>query len=296
MTFAEFPEKIEIRQKADRYSELIGLNKYNRSRLPGCVEKLQVAEYNGRYITGIDENGYEVNKITDSESRKKTKEEVKNLREYLEGLVNEDLSGTSKFWEDFAIVIPSDNSLTLNRNNPYDIIKYYALVANRYVAPSKRDASKPEFLNTKYYAFFEDVEKAEEVSVRKLRDKAKSKLIDIENDKDMMVLIGQYLEGFRYRKELKPDTLYEMLSIYIENKDLKNAERFLKAMLKPIEELRFKVNVDRAIKKKLVKFRDGFYYRGGTNLGKSIDDVYKNLSDPEFALEYQSIKEELEEL
>ena len=296
MKYTEFPDKVIIKQKPDEYAIAVGLSKYNKSKLPQCIDRLQVIEFNGRFITGIDENSYDIMRIYDDVARNEKQEEIKKLREYLEKAINKDLSATSDFWKTFTISISSDSDLVLNKTNPYDVIRFYALIANRYAAPSKREVSNPEFLNCKYYAFFEDVEKNEEVTLRKKRDKARGKLLDISEDKNLMILYGQYLEGFKYRKELKTDTLYEMLANYIDSKDLKNAERFLKAIEKPLSEIQFKVNIDRAIKKKVVKYRDGYYQRGNVTLGKSIDDVYKNLSDPEFAMEYHSIKEELEEL
>lgn len=295
MNFNEFPDKIEIKQKPDRYSEAIGLAKYGKSKLPLCMDRFQVCEYNGRYITGIDENSYDVMRIMNKEERENKQLEIKQLREYLEGTLNKDLTATSNFWKTFFISISSDNALVLNKQNPLDVLRFYALIANKYAAPSKKDASNPEYLNTKYYAFFEETEKNEEVSMRKKRDKAKSKLLSFENDKDMMVLLGQYLEGFKYRKQLTLNTLYEMLSAYIESKDTVNVDRFLKATEKEVSDLQFKVNVDKAIKKKLIKFRDGYYQRGTVTFGKSVEDVYKNLADPEFGMEYYSIKEELEE-
>lgn len=295
MNFSEFPEKIEIRQKPDRHAESTGLSKYNRSKMPQCADQLQVAEHNGRFVTGIDDQSFDIMKIYDDMERNSKQEEIKKLRTYLEKALNKDLSATSDFWKTFSITLSSDTPLTLNKHNPYDVIKFYALVANGYAAPSKKDASHPRYHNTKYYAHFADVEKNEEVSMRKKRDKAKSKVLEFAEDKDMLVLLGQYLEGSKYKKNLKPDTLYEMLSLYIENKDTKNVERFLKAIEQPISDLQFRVNVDKAIRKKIVKYKDGYFQRGNVTLGRSIDDVYKNLADPEFAMEYFSIKQELEE-
>lgn len=295
MNFSEFPEKVEIRQKPDRHAEAIGLAKYNRSKMPQCADQLQVAEVNGRFVTGIDEESFDIMRIFNDVERTSKQEEVKKLREYLGRAIGKDLSATSDFWRTFSVTLSSDSPLVLNKHNPLDVIKFYALVSNGYAAPSKKDASHPKYHNTKYYAHFDEIERSEEMSIRRKRDKAKSKLIQYEEDKEMLLLIGQYLEGGKYKKTLKLDTIYDMLWLYVESKDNKNVERFLKAVEKPVSELQFKVNVDKAIKKKLIKFKDGYYQIGSITLGRSADDVYKNLADPEFSMEYHTIKQELEE-
>jgi trehalose-6-phosphate synthase len=107
--------------------------------------------------------------------------------------------------------------------------------------------------------------------------------------------MGQFLEGPKYNKVLDADDLYSMLSDFIElNKD-GAVERFLKACKKDKQELQYKIIIDKAIRSKVIKYKDKYYQRGQVTLGRSVDEVYTNLSTPEFAAEFLSIKEEIEE-
>lgn len=288
-------DTIRIKQIPDDTSVLTGLDKYNRSKMPGTTDFLQAGEIAGRKVTGIDENAYEIEIMTDEEEKDKIYKETKALRENLEKLTNKDLSGTSAFWDTFGVRIDSDSELTLNMAVPLDKVRYFMLVANGYVAPNRAAASLPKYRGAKYYCHVDETVVSEEVSTQKIRDKARGELLKLSEDKDKLVLIGQYLEGDRYKLGMKPDTLYKMLSDYI-NKPTEpdNLKRFLKAVNVGVEELQYKVLVDRAIKKKIIRLRDGYYQRGQVTLGKSPFDVYENLKKPDFATEYLSIKQELE--
>src|SRR5690606_14085273 len=105
----------------------------------------------GRFITGFDEESWELNMINDLEERARIAKERKELRESLEKALGNDLSGTSTFCETFGVKISSDQELTLNRSNPLDVVKYHMLIANGYVAPNKALAAHPDYLQAKYY-------------------------------------------------------------------------------------------------------------------------------------------------
>lgn len=265
--------KVIIKQVADSNSAAMGLENYNRSRFPGTTEAMQVAQYpDGRFITGLTEE----------------------LEVSLGKMLNEDLSKTSKFWERFVMSLSSDQDKTLLAERPYDVLQYHALIANGYVAPSKEEASHPQYLSAKYYCHIDEVEEDKTISNRKLIDKAKAALFSIEQNKDLLYLIGTYLEGARFKKNMKADTLYGMLSDYIEDKkNTDNPEIFLKAFNTPVEDLQFKVTVETAIRKKIIKFKEGQYYRGGVNLGRNALEVIQNLSTPEFANEFIQIHSEV---
>lgn len=265
--------RVIIKQVADSNSAAMGLENYNRSRFPGTTEAMQVAQYpDGRFLTGLSEE----------------------LAETLGKKLNEDLSETSKFWERFIMSLGSDQDKVLMADRPYDVLQYHALIANGYVAPSKEEASHPQYLSAKYYCHIDEVEEDKTISNRKLIDKAKASLFSIEQNKDLLFLIGTYLEGARFKKNMKSDTLYGMLSDYIEDKkNLDNPQLFLKAFNMPMEDLQFKVTVETAIRKKIIKFKEGQYYRGGVNLGRTILDVIQNLNTPEFANEFIQIHEEV---
>lgn len=290
--FSTLPDTIEIRQKPDEQAKQTGLAKFDRSKYPGCNEAFAVAEYQGRYITGIDPDGYDVARIKDPEERLKEKSDRKELLEWLESQLNRDLSATSPFWEDFKTTMSTDNALVLSKHRPIDVISFYAMVANGDIVPSKAQVSDPLYRNCKYYAHFQEQEISEDVSIQKKRDKARAKLAEISEDKDLIVLIGQYLEGPKYNKKLTSDTLYTMLSTYI-NKDKKQLAAFIKATTMPIADVQFKVNIDTAVKRGIIKMTNKYYQRGETTFGKTLDEVYKTLSKPDYARDYLQITEEL---
>lgn len=287
---------IKIKQIPDSFAISTGLDKYNRSRMPHCRDQYQTAiGFDGRHITGFDENALEVNAIKDPIRKEEKKKELKELRLELEGLTGRDLSATSDFWETFIIEINTDHDLTLNKSIPMDVVRYHILISNGLAAPNLESAGMPKYRNAKYYCYTEERYEQEQVSTQKLKDKARSLLLDMSNNEDKMVLIGQYLEGFRYKKGMKLDTLYSMLSKYI-NEDKggrENTDKFIKAVTTPIEDLQYKVTVDKAMKNRTIKFKDGQYFRGGVNLGKDLQEVLKTLKSPEYANEFVAIHEEV---
>lgn len=289
-------EKVVIKQIPDDLAMLTGLHKYNRSKMPKTGDFLSPAIDNGRAITGIDEESIEINRIQDLDLREQTKSKTKALRESLEKMTNKDLSATSTFWEGFGVAISSDDSLILNKSNALDVIRYHMLIANGYAAPDKDSTGHPKYRNAKYFCFVEERANDEEISTQMSRDKARSELVKLSEDEDKMLLIGQYLEGDKYKTGMKQKTLYKMLSDFINDaKEPDNLKRFVKAVNTNIDDLQFKIIVDRAIKKKVIRYsKDGYYQRGQVTLGKNPLQVYENLKKPEFANEFLSLKEELE--
>jgi hypothetical protein len=280
-----------IKQIADDYAESTGLAKYDRSRMPGCKDRFAVAlNSDGRYITGIDEESYTV--------RTEDRPKMKAIRESLEKLTGKDLSGISPFWEEYYVVIESDKPRSFNTTNPMDQIAIKALIANGIVAPDKDAISNPAYLEAQYYAYTEETEDREEITKRKKRDGAISELLKIQESKDRLLLYGQYLEGLKYTNKLGPDTLYKMLRTYIEEKDIRNAEKFLVAIKLSPEELQQKVYVDRALKQRLISKtslggKRVAYQFGNTTLGSTLEEVYNNLGLPDFAPDLAAIIKEL---
>lgn len=283
---------ILIKQLPDDYADATGLSKYNRSRMPGTTDTFSAGiNSDGRYITNLDEESISVPSAK--------KEEVKTLREQLSRKINKDISGTSPFWQDFQVLIYSDKPKTFNTENPLDVIGLQMLIANKYVAPTKEAAYTPEYKDAQYYAYTEESEINEEVSVRKRKDKALAILLEISENKDKMLLYGQYLEGLKYTKKLSSESLYKMLRAYIEEKDTKHADSFLAAVKEPVEKLQTKAIVDRALKQRLITRtnagnKKSVYQYGNITIGTTIEEVYTNLGLPDFAPELLNIKNTLD--
>ena len=284
---------VSIKQVPDDYAETTGLAKYDRSRMPKCKDQFSVYfdDRTKRYLTGLDEDFFGV--------KKEEKEKIKELRLNLEEKTGQRLDALSPFWADFKVVLESDRLPSFDTEKPMDVVALKALIINGYIAPTKEDAFTPNYKDAQYYAYTEEGELEEETTDRKKRDQAISKLLDISENKEKMLLYGQYLEGIKYSPKFKEDTLYKMLRAFIESKDAKNASDFLAIVKKPVEEVQQKIVIDKALKQGLIaKSHIGnkkyAYQFGQSTLGTTVDEVYKNLSLPEFAPELRSIKQELD--
>jgi len=288
--------KVTIKQIPNSNSSAVNLEKYGKSRFPNCIDTLEPYRFpDGRYLTGLDEHGMDVLLIQDLEKREEKIQEIKETLDFLKKVLpTTDLSPSSSFWENFRIKIDTNSDLVLTKAKVDDILKYHVLIANGYAAPSLEESSDPKYLQANYYLHVDEIEEVKNVSVRKMSDKAKAELSKIENNKDLMYLIGSYLEGTKYKRTMNANTLYINLSEFIEDKkNTDNVEKFLKAAKLPLEDLQFKVILETAIRKKIIKFKEGQYYRGAVNLGRNLLEVMANLKSPEYANEFIQIHEEV---
>lgn len=288
---------VEIKQNSDSSAKAIGLDKYNRSKFPGTFDSFTVGKgSDGRWLTGIDEESLTINSILDSEEREKRKAEVRKIREDLERLTNVDLSATNDaYWSKYIITI-TGAKFKLNLANPQDKIKYYVLIANRYAAPEIAVTNNPEYMHTKYYVSRKDEETSVRVVTRKQKDEAKAKLLELSKDEDKFLLIAKFLLGTRrVKKGMNPNTIYELVSEFIEDPNEKtNISQFLNATKKTVEELQYKLTVDEALRVGIIKIRDGYYQRGGVTYGKSSEEAIDYLSSVENSGEFASLKNEVE--
>jgi hypothetical protein len=286
---------VEIKQSPDLSAQMLGLDKYNRSKFPGTFEVLQPGKTaDGRWVTGMDEDAISVKSITDPELREKRKEEIKEVREELERLTGQNLSATSDYWNTYYIRIV--DKLALNFDNPNDRVKYYILLANNYAAPELEAKSNPEFLNSKFYMHRAENEEGQKAVKSRERDKAVADLYAMYDNKPKLVLIGKYILGSKVKDSMSQDGIYNLLRSGIENdKEGTIVRKFNESTSKTIEELQFKLILDEAIARHVIRIREGYYQRGNATYGKTIKDVLKFLSSPENANEFASIKEEVEE-
>lgn len=281
-----------IRQLPDEYAEATGLAKHNRSRMPGTLDRFSAAvNTDGRFVTGLDEES--INVPTNK------REEVKALRESLSQKTGKDLSGLSPFWQEFQVAISSDKPRIFNTENPMDLISFSLLVANRYAAPNKEAINTVEYKDAQYFAYTEEGEISEETSALKQRGKAQAALLEISENKDKMLLYGQYLEGLKYTNKLSTDNLYKMLHAYIADRDIKNSQNFLNATKEPLDKLQTKTIVDKALKSRLIARvsvgnKQYVYQYGQITLGTTLEDLYKNMNLPDFAPELISLKKDIE--
>jgi hypothetical protein len=286
---------IEIKQDADQSAKALGLHKHNRSKFPGTFEVVQPGRTpDNRWVTGLDEDAISINKISDPVLRAQRKEEIREIREELERLTGHDLRATSDFWNTFYIKIVE--KLALNFDIPTDRIKYYVLLANNFAAPELEAKENPDFNNAKFYMHRAENEEGTKAVKSRERDKAVADLYTMYDNKNRLLLIGKYMLGSKVKDSMTQDAVYNLLRDSIQaDKDGSVVRKFNEATSKTVEELQYKLIVDEAVARHVVRIRDGYYQRGNATYGKTIKEVVKFLSSPENANEFASIKEEVEE-
>ena len=287
---------VEVKQYADDNAVSIGLDKYNRSKLPGTFEILQPAKgYDGRWLTGIDEDALEINSIRDTDTREKLKAETLKTRLDLQSLLGVDLSATNnEYWSKYKVKLADTVSLDLT--NPRKKIDYYVLIANRYAAPEFGVLSNPEYQRSKYYVSRKEEETRERVITAKVKDEARAKLLELSTNYDKMVLIARYLLGARRIKHgMDEGAIYEDLSNFINDpKEKNNVSKFTQAVSKSVEELQYKLTLDEAIRMNIVKVTAQYVQRGNATYGKNLKEAIEYLSEIGNAAEFASLKEEVE--
>lgn len=286
---------VEIKQSPDLGATMLGLDKHGRSKFPGTFEVLQPGRTpDGRWVTGIDEQAISIKSIADQETREKRIDEIREIREELERLTGHDLKGSSDYWNTYYIKIVE--KLALNFDNPNDRIKYYVLLANNYAAPELEAKVNPDYINTKFYMHRADTEDGQKSVKSRERDKATSDLYGMYDNENRLKLVGRYILGTKVKDSMKKDSVYNLLRDHLSNdKEGDIIRKFNEATGKTIEELQYKLVVDEAIAKHVIRIREGYYQRGNATYGKTMKDVLKFLSSPENANEYASVKEEVEE-
>lgn len=265
-----------------------------RSKFPGCYDIVQPPEgKDGRWRTGLDENSIHVNSIRNTEERLAEKERIKKERESLEELTGYDLSGTSKFWEDYYVLI--DTTTPLDMSNPLDRIKYHVIMASGEAAPSFKDAkTQPAYRTSKYYVFRENENVSDKVEKKKRYNKAVVEFTDLMEDLEKALLVGKYLD-LPLRSTTPPNNVFDIFQTFLDNDEkLDSVNKFLIAVKKSPEELTIKMIFDDAVKKKVIRHTDGLYQRGSITLGKNPKEVLEWLTNPENSGELLNIKDEIE--
>lgn len=271
----------------------LGLEKEGRSKMPNCVDIIQPAKgLDGRWRTGLDELAISVSTMSDSKEREKKIKEIKQEREELERLLNQDLSGTSKFWETFFIEI--NPRVPLNLDAPLDRIKYKCILECDAVSPSMRASLDVKYKDAKYYISREFEEVGDRVAKKKREAEASSALLDLIKSPDRAVVVGRYLD-LGITINTPQDNIFDAFQTYLDNDaKINSVERFLSAVQKTPEELSIKLLYADAIKFRVIRFNDGLYQRGSITMGKTPEEAVAWLSNPVHSGELMSIQEEVE--
>lgn len=283
---------ITFKENPDRGS--LGLKEQGRSKMPNCVDIIQPGKgLDGRWKTGLDELATEIARMPDSKEREKKIKEIKTEREELEKLLNQDLSGTSKFWESFFIEI--NPRVPLNLDIPLDRVKYNVILSSDAVAPSLRAALDIKYKDAKYYVTREFEEVGERVSKNKKIMEAGAALMDLIKSPDKALVVGRYLD-LPVSANMPQDNLFDTFQTYLAKDDkLGSLDKFLAALKRTPEELNIKLLFADAIKFKVIRAHEGLYQRGSITLGKTTDEVVAWLSNINHSGEMMSIQDEVDQ-
>ena len=105
-------DSIKIKQIPDDYAESTGLAKYNRSKMPKCLDRLAPAvNRDGRFITGFDEGSLDIAKMQNPSEKEEKRKELESIRTFLEKSTGLDLSGTSPYWQTYTVELNSDDKI-----------------------------------------------------------------------------------------------------------------------------------------------------------------------------------------
>lgn len=279
--------------KEDPRKGSLGLEKEARSKMPNCVDIIQPGKgIDGRWATNLDELSVTISRITDSKERKKKFDEVKAEREQLEALLNQDLSGTSKYWEGFFIEI--NPKQPLNLDIPLDRVKYNVIMASAAVSPNMRMSTDIKYKDAKYYITREFEEVGDRVAKRKKTMESSVALSELIKNQDRAVLVGRYLD-LPVSNNMPNDNLLDIFQTYIaDDVKLDSISNFLNAVSKTPEEISIKMLFSDAVKYRVVRQNDGLFQRGNITLGKNPNEAIAWLSNVANSGELMSIQEEVD--
>ncbi len=259
------PSLVTIQQLPPDASEnLFGLEKYGKSKFPRCTSQMEIPIVNGKHKLGL------------------TDEQEEDFAQYF---VNN--SRTSLAWKtwlnDYVYTAPYDQKV-LDLSTKEDQFAYQVFIKGNpqlaFIASSKKQAEEQSLTGYKYVVINEVEDEVEVVSVQKTKNKARAKLVEIQDDELEILKIAHYL--FPVRGITTSTSAYKTIDSFIaESKD--NALKFLSAFNVDAETMDVTVTVKRAVEKNILRRgQDNYYYNhaSGNRIGRNVDEMVDYLSDP----------------
>jgi hypothetical protein len=289
----------------------MGLEQYGLSLFEGVThyEQLACVEQNGikRYITGLNEFAPDVKNIPDFDMREAKIKEIRTVVADLErSLAANVLDPEDKdFWNKVQLLKPNNDEfwgkieikcgndpIFLNPDDPYDLIKIYAINAGGFsiVAKSYEDARSRQRAPKFFLDKFEQTVSSK-TEGKKLRNKALAelqKLFDKNQNKLLYVAKIVDIAGAQYKKNTPNDVIYDNMDGFIngegsEKSSTRASQAFLDAANLDMETLKLKAIVKDAVYyKAIVTKPDGFIYHKDSNqlLGRTQADIVEYLKNP----------------
>ena len=250
----------------------------------------------GKILTGIDENAFDVLAIEDSEERAAKQKKIKQEREYLERILGLDLKPESEYWIKFYIMI--EDGMKLDEDNALDRLRLHFLVANLYVAPSLEEAENDQrYARCVFYLFNKEEETSKSAKKQKVFNKATAELAKLEENATRLKIVASYILGYDPKSDLNEEEAYIKLSEYLEDDDdrkkLEKAKAFTDICLRDNTELMTKIVLDKAIATHTISVRGGVHKKGDIVLGNDYNETLEYLSDPANSKELASLQKEV---
>jgi len=291
--------RVIIKQRPTEASTYFGLDKLDLAVHPAASHTRRVrVEMDGvTYVTGLNENSPRVLAIKDTTLREKKQNELKKERKRLEERTGLNLDAhNDDFWAGFEIelITPYKSEIILDKSNPLHLIKYYAMLENRFVAPSLEDLESGEYQECYLYVHDPEVNKSRRAVLQEYKDDVAAAISSFKNNKDKLFYICSALE-LSVNKYLSRDDLYLMLSEYRDRlKKAEDFEKMLYVLKMSNEQLMVKFIVRQAFNKRILRKSGMVFEFAGTELGISKEDVEDFLLLPENAGTLSLLKAQVE--
>ena len=303
---------IAIRPYFNPNKSNMGLENYGMALHDGVYheENLACLELNGvkRYVTGLNEFAPEVKRLAVAEREQKVKE-IRSIVSQLE----KDLAANvvdpedKEFWNKLTLLKP-DNDKFWSRisikcgndpvyldpfNDPYDLIKLYAIKAGGFsiVAKSLKDA-KSSGDAPKFYLDTVEETVSTRTELSKLRNRAiveLQKLYDKNPTKLRYVAKVVDVESTQYTTSIANDVVYENMDIYIngegsESNKKRATQTFIDAARSKMEDLKIRALVKDCLYYKFITTKASGWIEtldSSVKLGKRPEECVAFLKNPE---------------
>ncbi len=303
---------IAIRPYFNPNKSNMGLENYGMALHDGVYheETLACLELNGvkRYVTGLNEFAPEVKRLAVAEREQKIKE-IRSVVSQLE----KDLAANvvdpedkefwnkltllkpdnDKFWSRISIKCGNDPVFLDPYNDPYDLIKLYAIKAGGFsiVAKSLKEA-KTSGDAPKFYLDTVEETVSTRTELSKLRNKAiveLQKLYDKNPTKLRYVAKVVDVESTQYTASIANDVVYENMDLYIngegsESNKKRATQTFIEAARSKMEDLKIRALVKDCLYYKFITTKASGWIEtldSSVKLGKRPDECVAFLKNPE---------------
>lgn len=285
---------IRVQQHPDPNAESIGLSQHGMSKLPGTFHVIQPRiDSDGRYVTGIDENASYLAMEFSGEELVKRRALIQKTRERLQMQLGiADLSATSSYWDNYFVDLSTSPILDLKQ--AAHELKWYVLKANKVIMPDSTFKNTPEFWDSKFVAYEPEFEATNKNVDRVIIDGAIATVLNLKNNYNKMLAISRLLLGPSINNEMGAEVLYDRLRTWLDTKPKENSVAITRLNDRDLHELETEVNIQNALNFGVIPFRNGQYYYGKDNVGRSTDQVVEFLMNPENHHIYDAMLSELE--